>query len=267
MIEGWAASEASSERPRGTRPGVVASLLARRQVLGAGVLVLTIVPAWWMSREAAVDAPGPIAGPAAAAAPGAPRADEAAEARAFSIAELDAHVRDVAMRFGLSPLLVAAVIEAESEFNPRAVSRRGARGLMQLMPLTAKSLQVEDPFDPRENVEAGVQHLKRLLDRFDGDLVLALAAYNAGEPAVLAYGGVPPYRETRRYVARVLRRAGEANAAARVLAPSGRAGAARAERSARREPRGEVVPAVLREEARAAVPPPRTARKPAAPAR
>jgi soluble lytic murein transglycosylase-like protein len=79
---------------------------------------------------------------------------------------------------------------------------------MQLMPVTASGLDVEDSFDPYENIEAGVRHLRRLMDRFDGDLPLVLAAYNAGEGAVQLYGGVPPYRETRRYVARILRRLG-----------------------------------------------------------
>jgi len=103
---------------------------------------------------------------------------------------------------------VAAIVEVESEFNPRAVSRRGARGLMQLMPGMASSLQIEDMFDPYENIEGGVRLLRRLMDRFQGNVPLVLAAYNAGEPAVLMHGGIPPYRETRRYVARILRRIG-----------------------------------------------------------
>jgi soluble lytic murein transglycosylase-like protein len=122
--------------------------------------------------------------------------------------EIEAHVREVAARYGVSPRLVAAIIEAESEFNPRAVSRRGARGLMQLMPATAESLDVGDSFDPLANIEGGVRHLRRLMDRFDGDLPLVLAAYNAGENAVVLHGGVPPYRETQRYVARIMRRIG-----------------------------------------------------------
>src|SRR5262249_57921463 len=96
--------------------------------------------------------------------------------------------------------------EAESEFNPRAVSRKGARGLMQLMPATASSLSVRDSFDPYENIDGGVRHLRRLLDRFHGNIPLAVAAYNAGEQTVINYHGVPPYRETRRYVSKILRR-------------------------------------------------------------
>src|SRR5688572_14824335 len=125
-----------------------------------------------------------------------------------------AHIRDVAARYGVSPRLVAAIVEAESEFNPRAESRKGARGLMQLMPATATSLQVEDAFDPRANIDGGVRHLRRLMDRFDGDLPVVLAAYNAGEQAVIRHGGVPPYRETRRYVRRILRRIGHPSVAA-----------------------------------------------------
>jgi len=120
--------------------------------------------------------------------------------------EIDSLISAVAARYGVSEELIAAIIEAESEFNPRAVSRTGARGLMQLMPKTAAILGVGDPFDPRENIEGGVRHLRSLMDRFDGNLPLVLAAYNAGDRAVIRHGGVPPYRETRRYVNRILRR-------------------------------------------------------------
>jgi hypothetical protein len=105
--------------------------------------------------------------------------------------------------------LVAAVISVESEFNPRAVSSRGALGLMQLMPTTAALLGVRDAFDPRENVDAGARHLRDLLDRFANDVSLALAAYNAGAQAVIRHGGVPPYPETRAFIARVLGRVGQ----------------------------------------------------------
>jgi soluble lytic murein transglycosylase-like protein len=100
--------------------------------------------------------------------------------------------------------LVRALIQAESAFNPRAVSPKGAMGLMQLMPATAADHGVLDAFNPSENIRAGVKYLKRLLDRYDGRVELALAAYNAGPGAVQKYGGkVPPYRETRNYVARI----------------------------------------------------------------
>lgn len=115
-----------------------------------------------------------------------------------------------AERYGVPQRLVSAVIRAESGFNPKAVSRKGARGLMQLMPSTASMLGVRDSFDPRENIDGGVRHLRALMDRFPNSLPLAIAAYNAGESAVLAHGGIPPYPETREYVDRVLRFYGRA---------------------------------------------------------
>ena len=96
-----------------------------------------------------------------------------------------------------------AVIHAESAFNPEAISRAGAQGLMQLMPATAAELQVGDPFDPAENIEGGARYLSQLLAEFKGDLDLAAAAYNAGPNAVYQYGGIPPYDETQEYVRRV----------------------------------------------------------------
>lgn len=107
-------------------------------------------------------------------------------------------------KYGVSPALVKAVIQAESGYNPNAVSRTGASGLMQLMPGTAKQLKVADSFDPKQNVDGGVRYLRFLLDTFKGDVTLALAAYNAGLNKVAKYGGVPPYEETRTYVNRVL---------------------------------------------------------------
>ena len=100
--------------------------------------------------------------------------------------------------------LVSAVIQAESGFNPRAVSRKGAQGLMQLMPTTAATLGVRNSFDPRQNIDGGVRHLRSLIDRFANNLPFALAAYNAGEKAVVQYRGVPPYPETQDYVTKVL---------------------------------------------------------------
>ncbi|HEX5474924.1 MAG TPA: transglycosylase SLT domain-containing protein [Vicinamibacterales bacterium] len=113
-------------------------------------------------------------------------------------------IQDAASTQSLSPDLVRAVIQAESAFNPRARSVKGAMGLMQLMPDTAAAYGVDDPYDPAENIRAGAAYLKSLLARYDGDETLALAAYNAGPGAVDHYGGtVPPYRETKAYVARV----------------------------------------------------------------
>ena len=113
-------------------------------------------------------------------------------------------IRDAAERYGVPIKLVSAVIRAESGFNPRAVSRTGAQGLMQLMPATASILGVRNSFDPRQNIDGGVRHLRGLLDRFPHSLPLAIAAYNAGEKAVSQYGGIPPYPETKDYVTKVL---------------------------------------------------------------
>jgi len=106
--------------------------------------------------------------------------------------------------YGLDPALIRAVIQVESNFNRKAISPKGAQGLMQLMPATVWRFSVGDAYDPRENIGAGAQYLRELLDLFRGDLTLALAAYNAGENAVLRYKGVPPYAETRDYVTKVL---------------------------------------------------------------
>lgn len=108
---------------------------------------------------------------------------------------------------GVNPLLVRALIQVESGYKPRARSRKGAMGLMQLMPSTAKEYKVRNPFDPKSNIEAGIKHLKSLIDRF-GSLDVSLAAYNAGVGAVEKHNGVPPYRETRNYVSRILSLAG-----------------------------------------------------------
>jgi soluble lytic murein transglycosylase-like protein len=111
-----------------------------------------------------------------------------------------------ARRHGLDPELVVAVVSVESGFRPAAVSPKGAQGLMQLMPRTAASLGVEDAFDPAQNLDGGARHLGQLLTLSGGDVARALAAYNAGEGAVQRHGGVPPYRETRAYVKKVLER-------------------------------------------------------------
>jgi len=113
-------------------------------------------------------------------------------------------VNQVSLEYGVDPKLVDALVRVESSYDPRAVSRKGAMGLMQLMPDTADRLEVEDPFDPEENVRGGVKEFSRLVDRYAGNLQLALAAYNAGEGAVARYRGVPPYNETRNYVSRIL---------------------------------------------------------------
>jgi soluble lytic murein transglycosylase-like protein len=116
------------------------------------------------------------------------------------------HVDRIARTYRLDPKLIDAVIIVESAYEPEAVSSKGAKGLMQLMPDTAKRFDVSDPFNPIANLHGGARYLRLLLDRFDNDVKLALAAYNAGENAVDDYGGkVPPYEETRTYVSRVLK--------------------------------------------------------------
>lgn len=113
-------------------------------------------------------------------------------------------IHEAAGRYDVDADLILAIIMAESQFNPSAKSKKGAKGLMQLMPVTAGALDVANVYSPEENINAGVRHFRWLLDRFDGDLKRALAAYNAGPQIVLRYDGVPPYPETRAYVTRVL---------------------------------------------------------------
>ncbi len=135
----------------------------------------------------------------APAATRAPRRSWAGDSESFSRV-----IADAAAHHGVPERLIWAVIRVESGFDHRAVSRRGARGLMQLMPRTAAILGVRDSFDPRQNIDAGTRHLRAMMERFPYDLRLAIAAYNAGEKAVAAHRGVPPYPETRDYVMRVL---------------------------------------------------------------
>ncbi len=146
--------------------------------------------------------------------------DEVPHAMAFALEALaasasaagprlsDLAIRDlvdrVAARVGLNQRLARAVVQVESNYEPKAVSSAGAMGLMQIMPVIAQEFAVDDPFDPEKNLEAGMRHLRDLLERYGNDSMRALAAYNAGEGAVSKYGGVPPYRETRDYVQRVL---------------------------------------------------------------
>ena len=118
--------------------------------------------------------------------------------------EYDAIIEKAAKEYDIDASLVSALIRAESNYQPRAISRKGARGLMQLMPATARRLSVANSFDPASNVKGGVRYLRELVDRFGNRPELVLAAYNAGEGAVEAYGGVPPYRETMAYVTRIM---------------------------------------------------------------
>jgi soluble lytic murein transglycosylase-like protein len=119
--------------------------------------------------------------------------------------DIDALIEAAGARYSLDPDLIHCLISAESSYNPRAVSPKGARGLMQLMPATAADLGVTDSFDAAANIDAGTRYLSTLLTQYDNDLVKALAAYNAGPERVKQYGGVPPFRETRQYVSRIVK--------------------------------------------------------------
>ena len=129
---------------------------------------------------------------------------ETGSGRADLKSDYDDHVRFVSEKYEVDWRLVTAVMKVESNFNPHALSRKGAQGLMQLMPGTAKMYRVKRPYDPQQNIEAGVKHLKKLMTRYNNHLELVLAAYNAGEKAVDRFNGIPPFNETRQYVKKVL---------------------------------------------------------------
>ena len=188
--------------------------IIERHLLGLGVLFVTVSAGYLLSGlSGGREIP---AAPQEARVETAPAQSAPAVADAEGEVDLDAYVKEVAARYNVPADLVAAVIEAGSAKNPRAVSRRGARGLMQLMPKTAARLGVDDPFDPRANIEAGVRHLRAMMDIFGDNLPLVLAAYNAGEVAVIKHRGVPPYRETRAYVKRIMKKLDRATVAIRL---------------------------------------------------
>ncbi len=122
----------------------------------------------------------------------------------YSRAEINDIISEISSKYGVNEKLVSALIKQESGYNPTIVSKAGATGLMQLMPATAESLGVKDTKDPVQNVDGGVRYLKSLMKKYNGNLILSLAAYNAGPGAVDKYGGVPPYKETQNYVKNIL---------------------------------------------------------------
>ncbi|HET8668596.1 MAG TPA: lytic transglycosylase domain-containing protein, partial [Terriglobales bacterium] len=132
-----------------------------------------------------------------------PNYRDLARGRVVSTAEIDNAIQQAAKRHGVDPNLVRAMIKVESNFNPRAVSRKGAMGLMQLMPDTARGLKVTNPFDPNQNVDAGVRYFKNLMNNYGGNVNLSLAAYNAGARNVAQAGGVPRFPETQNYVKQI----------------------------------------------------------------
>ena len=132
------------------------------------------------------------------------RVDRQRERKTIQIQAYLPVIRRIAVRYGVEEALIRAVSMAESEWDRTAISKKGAIGLMQLMPETAQEMMVKNPFSPRQNIEGGVRYLRELLTRFNNDIILAVAAYNAGPLRVEAYGGVPPIAETRRFVRRVL---------------------------------------------------------------
>ena len=147
----------------------------------------------------------------------APRQAEAQEVPAPAALERGAKLRNsvyseliatAAQAHGVDPILVQALIQVESNYQPRAKSHKGAMGLMQLMPATAREYRVRNAYDPKANINAGIQKLKGLLNKWEGDVAMALAAYNAGEGAVARFNGIPPYRETQNYVTKILSLAG-----------------------------------------------------------
>ena len=131
--------------------------------------------------------------------------EKPAVTKRYSPKKYDKIIADASRQYGVSIPLIKAIIKAESDFNPKAVSKKGAKGLMQIMPQNFKPLGIEDPFDPSQNIHAGARYFKQMFDRFNGKLALSLAAYNAGPHAVERYKTVPPYEETEEYVRRVLK--------------------------------------------------------------
>ncbi|GEM_PF-5056799 len=187
------------------------SILALSMTLAIGALVVVLpAPAFGPPNRQAVGSPKIYF-----RAPSAPRTDliqtnqpadrvQITPKDRNELDRLDRIIFHAAVTHQVDPALIKAIILAESGFNPKAVSKRGAMGLMQLMPVTVKEFGLDDVFEPAVNIEYGVRYLRKLLDRFGGDVKLALAAYNAGAKYVLKYKGIPPFKATQKYIAKVL---------------------------------------------------------------
>jgi hypothetical protein len=178
----------------------------RRQLAGAGVLAAVALIAGRQQAKGLI-LPGAAADPSIEVTTDNFRLPE------FDRAELEPLIQEAAAEHGVSPDLVRAVIQTESQFDPMAVSPVGAAGLMQLMPNTAKRVGIDNPFDPRENVFGGVKYLSMMMDRFKGNTALALAGYNAGPEKVKRHRGIPPYRETQGYVRKIQKLLADTDAA------------------------------------------------------
>lgn len=192
----WSNAE---QRWKPVRPASQRALRSARAVAGE---VSSYIASQTALNPADAKASGKTLAEGKPAAPG-PSDSLAASKRLAGTPQTDRYIEEAAARHRVDPNLVRALIKVESNFNPRAVSNKGAMGLMQLMPATARQYAVSDPLDAAQNVDAGVRHLKGLLQNFRGDVPLTLAAYNAGQGAVERNRGIPPYTETRNYVRRI----------------------------------------------------------------
>jgi soluble lytic murein transglycosylase-like protein len=169
-----------------------------------GVVHFTNVPSSGTKRTMKVHAEQKISSPLPATAPRTSGEISRANLRDTIPVSYVNIINSACTRFGVDPSLVHAIVKVESDFNPFAISRKGATGLMQLMPQTANTMNVRNTFSPDENVEGGVKYLRYLLDRYEGNISLTLAAYNAGETAVKKWGTIPPFKETQEYVKKIM---------------------------------------------------------------